>query len=546
MLGYRFYFETVSRSVGNIYEFITPKKFTMRLYIRYLAELNRYPFRIWSFAIFNRYTDLFLEQIHYINIFDPDNTINWSDFWIINNFRAFLLRFSEKRWIKYFLKFSTIDYNDIATMQRSNFKIYIAMNYETKKCYIGKNGGGINNNMGLRIRNHIYGILDTDNFLRAYQYMRKIGAEKWIFIPLEIINTDIIPYNIKLLNEELSRREQFWLHRYKKYLINDPITLLSKIIERYEDNNNNIQNRQPRNRNRLITRSKDKDWIKMKCFKMSKQDDWFLITNKTLFSIMTFAKKFKLSRKIIYNITLKFNRICRLRHLDFNNFLTLAIPIEFQFDKKKIFDKITEILYNIYPGYFVRYILSILNITTKKTKSLRNIIANYRRFIDNNGISEDEECLCSSNKDLYNKIMNDSEEGVIKASELKDEFKDLRDILSINSSEPVYSNSSIINRDLFQQLENFNTKLKLMNDVTYLSEDFEIIEPHNFKGLRVDIVVPILKKYKGNFILLILYLSIFSSSLFSLSSVLSQKIICVVTPSVYFILFYQLYWLILS
>jgi len=90
----------------------------------------------------------------------------------------------------------------------------------------------------------------------------------------------------------LNNKEQLWLHRFKNFLINDPITLLSKLERRGKGKKDLIN--PDRRKERLILLNQRKNWEKMKCIKAACLSNWEQMTDQTLFSLITATKKIRM------------------------------------------------------------------------------------------------------------------------------------------------------------------------------------------------------------------------------------------------------------
>ena len=133
---------------------------------------------------------------------------------ILNFIRSNCLMWRGEKWIKKVINLANFTLQDLWNINEKKGVVYIMLNCKTKKMIVGSTSRTAIH----RFQQHLRGRSDTIS-KKAARYIVNLGPNKWIILPLEYTND--------MSEKERILREAYWQRRFKNYLINRPIELLS-------------------------------------------------------------------------------------------------------------------------------------------------------------------------------------------------------------------------------------------------------------------------------------------------------------------------------
>jgi hypothetical protein len=255
--------------------------------------------------------------------------------------------------------------------------------------------------------------------------MSKSGFANWIMMPLEEVHNQL----------ELDIAERRWMHHFRSTLINDPLSWYQKPVKKKREEWKPIrESQQTRIEKRKLLTSEYRNKTRI----ILKSDIWREWSPNTLIRYLTHLKIAKIRTSLIRKAAEIVRAHLRKHHnLQIRASYDLRLLYDPSLEKASIKRWIEKRIKAELPEHDLlsKYILNHMEIRFIAEKTIGSMLNNSRHVLN----EEDryKECRCHQHEKLP---MKDGHV-FLRASELPDEYKELRDILTLCKKNPVTFNN---------------------------------------------------------------------------------------------------------
>ena len=346
-----------------------------------------------------------------------ERRIDWSVVSLLYRCRLLLAVSRGEKWIRKILrKHAGVCFSDVRSRVPS---VYLLFNVKTKKVYVGQT----KNSVLHRFAQHFY-VHRKSSSLRVYNYVRSVGFEKWLFIPIE-----------RPTQGTLLQRERFWMQQYRSQLINDPVT--------WTHNRHHRNRRAPTvtQEQRAISRRSFFSDVRSSLLEFYRDDSWKLVPTPRLFQFLESVEKAKFKKQFAEVLQAKIRRALVSHGVKVLSSYVFKVPTCVNLNRRALRQWVIKTLRSSTSDRFwVRYVCRHLRIVGISHQTYRQLLANYRRAIQSLDLSQSADqltnvtCECEHWPTLINA---DCGHINMKASDLPGEFGFLRSLFQLNSNGPV-------------------------------------------------------------------------------------------------------------
>jgi len=295
-----------------------------------------------------------------------------------------------------------------------------------------------------RLANHLTG--KVDNLAKkAARYILNKGIQQWIILPIEY-NTD---------KKKLYDLEGKWAKIFQNHLINNPIQLQNTKPTRKPTEKKKMRDKQ-RTAHVKETRYNWRSYI----YTIMHTDTWKTWHELPLINLLINIKKAKLpinkEKEITYRIR---NHMKKATQYKLRPYYQLKMPTTTINHNNELKSWIRHYIKQHYEDAYSNYVANHIKVSTESITKLEDIIGNAKEILKQYNHDENK-ATCNCHK--YKSLLKDNQTHInIKAQDLPEEWKKLKEILTISKKTPVTLPYKTYLGIAFDRIREFLSKIQL-------------------------------------------------------------------------------------